>query len=1228
MQTPLRKKFGAVLLAAALFVGLCPLPGRAAATPGGARVADADTRNSYMENLGGADSTLLDGRIWSDKSVSTESLTFTGDAGSITVENDADFLVTYSALATSTQLIQETTAPVDIVFILDFSASMAWGQYENGAGTVTDQAGSRVQAMVDAVNNAIGALVAADPRSRVGIVCFNRGAQTMLDLTAVTPRPDGDYLEITRWNATPGADDGNRGNVQVTCNINSTALPLDSYTNIHAGLFAGMQMLARATDLTVEINGEDVTRVPNVILMSDGAPTTFSAASGGGWWQGITNTPIGTGDNSNPHSGNGFLPLVTAGYLKQAITDHYYPNPAEGQAARVYTIGFMTSQQSAGMSAMADLVLNPAAHWNAQNAYTATGVPQVDAVNTAWQDYHAGGTPDVQYTTSQGPQNYAVDQAPSGAPASVRYNDAYYPADDADDLWNAFNQIINSITSAAKGPTEVTDNDPVHSGYILYNDPLGPYMELKSLQAVIWAGVEFRLEDGFAPAAEPQPDGTTRWVYTGHLETADGGKTFDSPVYGRGNIDDILITLIGEADGTQRLRVAVPASAIPIRVNTVTLNAEQEPIDNVSNNAYPLRVCYTVGLQADAQNPDGTLNTAAGGVSESYLAAHTVDGQVLFYSNLYTGQVQGQDTVGEATVQFSPADSNPFYFIQQDTPLYLDPACTIRADDPTFDTARDYYFQDAYYAGFGEAVEARTYVIRRQGQNLADSVARDAGGWYIEKDAARLGNLTDLIRLKGDGNRTDTAAAAIYPTFVGEDAHTGWFLGYLGNNGRLALAAPASLTIAKAATAEGLTPPAIAAFPFTLRVPAKANQTVAATRRFADGSTAGQTLRLDAAGEAQFSLPAGEALTIPAMQGLAFTVTETGQPAGFTLETAAADPADIGRYDPGAAAFAGTVGTADATVTFTNRYTAVFPAGDTVEIPVVKQLAGFRTDWQAGERYTFAIAPSERAGNNPNAALLLTNTELTLDGGSPSGVFTLDLAPLTAARNALAAAPEPPAPATPETAPLQPAAAEPAATGETARARRSPPLDAAARLAAIPGEYYYTITETGGVGPGDITFDRSRYEACVTVTDDGAGRLAAALTSLVRVAGPDGGALADPEPAAQAVFVNTTAALPTPTPEPTLNPEPTPEPTEAPGPTLTPTPEPGAPSATPGPVRPTAAPTPATVTNSGPTASPAPAAGQGAVPPTGDALPALPLALLAAASAAALALLVYRRSRR
>lgn len=1231
MRNLLRKKIGAALAATALLFGLCPLPGHAAATPGAVRVADADTRDSYIENLGGADSTLLDGRIWSDKSVSTETLTFTGDAGTITVENDADFLLTYSTLATSTQLIQETTAPVDLVFILDFSASMAWGQYENGAGTVTDQAGSRVQAMVDAVNSAIGQLVAADPRSRVGIVVFNRGAQTMLDLTAVTPRPDGDYLAITRWNATPGADDGNQGNVQVTCNINGVTLPLDSYTNMHAGLFAGMQMLATAADLTVEINGGTVTRMPNIVLMSDGAPTTFSAASSGdAWWQGITNTPIGTGDNNNPHSGNGFLPLVTAGYLKQAITEHYALDASTDKAARVYTIGFMTSQQSAGMAAMADLVLNPTAHWTADNAYTDSGIAEVDAVNTAWQDYHGGGTPDVQYTTSRGPQNYTVAQAPGGAPASVRYNDAYYPADDADDLWNAFNQIISSITSTAKGPTEVVNNDPVHSGYILYNDPIGPYMELKTLQAVIWAGVEFRLEDGFAPAPEPQADGTTRWVYTGHFETADGGKTFDSPVYGRGNIDDILITLIGEADGTQRLRVAVPAAAIPIRVNTVTLDTDGNPVDNVSNNAYPLRVCYTVGLRDGVLNPDGTINTdtATGGVSENYLAAHTADTEVSFYTNLYTGRQEGQQTVGTATVQFSPADTNPFYFIQADTPLYLDPDCTIRADEPTFDSNRAYYFETAYYAGFGASVEARTYVIRRQGANLANSVARSAEGWYIEKDAARLGNLADLVRLKGAGNLTDTASASSYPTFVGSDAHAGWFLSYLGNNGRLSLPAPANLTIAKAVTAaDGLTAPTIAAFPFTLTVPSKADTTVTAIRRFADGSTAGQALAFDAAGVTQFTLPAGESLTIPAMQNHAFTIAETGQPAGFTLESAAAVPAGIGQYAPDDASFAGTVGAEDATVTFTNRYTAVFPAGDAIEIPVVKQLAGVRTAWQAGERYTFAIAPSDRADNNPNAALLLTDSALTLDGNNPAGRFVLDLASLTAVQSTLAehlpATAESAEPAAPSPSPSpEPATPEQASTAETARCRQAPAYGAAARLAAIPGDYYYTITETGGVGPGDITFDRSRYEICVTVNDDGAGRLTATLTSFARIAGPDGDPLATPESAAQAIFVNTTTA-PSPTPAPTE----TPVPTETPAPTPTAVP---APPPTSEPAVPTAAPaaTPVTVTGSGRTPTPTPAPQDGQIPATDDALPVVPLGLLALASAAGLALLLWRRSRR
>lgn len=1262
----------AASLAAALLLTMAAPAALAAPTPGADRVADADTRNDYLVSLGDDDSTLLDGRIWTDKSVDTGNIEFVGDAGTVTVENDSDFLVTYSALATSTQIISETTAPVDVVFVLDFSASMAWGQYENGRGTVTTQAESRVQAMVDGINDAIAALVDANDQNRIGIVVFNRGAQTMLSLGTVTPRPAGDYLAISYWNATPGQDDGNNGNVQVTCNIDQTTIPLDSYTNIHAGIYQGMQMLLNATDTDVEIDDLTFTRVPNLIVMSDGAPTTFSrASSGGDWWLGIENTPIGTGDNNNPHSGNGFLPLVTAAYFKNAVTAHYYPNAQPGQSARVFTIGFMTNQQNAGMTAMADLVLNPAAHWSSAGVYTPAGVAQVDAVNTAWQQYRLDTAPQVQYTTSGGPQNYTVDVAPEpNDPASLNYSDGYFAAADADALWDAFSRIIDSITSTAKGPTEVEGGDPVHSGYILYNDAIGQYMQVDTIKTILWAGISFELEDGFVPVAEPQPGGGVRYTYTGHFETADGGKTFDSPVYGRGNIDDILVTVNQDAGGMQTLRVAVPASAIPIRVNSITLDEDGTPIDNVSNNAYPLRLCYTVGLKDGVLNPDGTLNTntASGGVSGEYLAAHTdaATHQVYFYSNLYTGNALDGETVGNATVEFNPASTNPFYYIQEDTPLYTDPDCTVRADAASFDPNLYYYFQDTYYAGTGSSVTARTYVIRRLGANLQNSVARDGSGWYIRADAPRIGNLADLVRPKGEGNLTDTADTTCYPTYQSGSLPDSWVLAYQGNNGRLALAAPASLTIAKTVTADaGLTVPAGQSFAFTLTVPGKAGQTLTVTRR-QNGTSSQEQLALDGSGSAGFTLQAGESLTVPDMQNGGFTVVEdpAALPDGFVLESAAADPADIGSFDAGTGTYTGTVGADAALLTFTNSYRAQFPAGaGTVRVPVTKELTGFRTDWQEGESYTFAIAPADRADNNPNAAIPLTADTLTLSGAVPTGDFVLDFTrlldadtlavlrarmaeasiPATAESVATGetAAAQTPAPATGESArgagnggasdpegeeaapsprPAQTPAASPppapgtgagdaapqegGATAETARRgapRPRQPLLTAAQAAeltpdqaravvgSLTGTYYYTITESGSAadmaGRG-VTKDQSRYEVAVTVTDNGAGQLQAALDSITRIAGPDGAALPAPEPAAAADFVNTTTP-PAATPSP------------APGTTATPAPTTGTPSAP-----------------------------QQAIPQTGDALPVGWLAAAAAVAAVGLGGAVWLRRRR
>lgn len=72
----------------------------ATAGDGVQRTADTDTTQEYT--LGDPDSTQYDGRVWVDKTVSAEDAVSFGD--NMSVDNNSDFLVTYSALATSTSV--------------------------------------------------------------------------------------------------------------------------------------------------------------------------------------------------------------------------------------------------------------------------------------------------------------------------------------------------------------------------------------------------------------------------------------------------------------------------------------------------------------------------------------------------------------------------------------------------------------------------------------------------------------------------------------------------------------------------------------------------------------------------------------------------------------------------------------------------------------------------------------------------------------------------------------------------------------------------------------------------------------------------------------------------------------------------------------------------------------------------------------------------------------------
>lgn len=938
----------AVVLIVTAFAGLLPqgtLQAEAAVTTGTEeRVADADT--SQTMTLGDASSTRYSGRVWVDKTVSTGNVNY----GEFEITNDSDFLVTYSALATSTKV--QGGSPVDVVFVLDISASMCWGVQSQ---LVTSEDDSRIKAMVDALNASIDQLVKANDNNRIGIAVFNGTGSVLMELTdAATIKSkvgEGSYITLQSFSGTEDQDDGN---ATIFCNMNGASAATAGGTNIQAGLFQGMNLLATEENTTFTYDGgEKVTRIPNVILMSDGAPTTFASAQdtqqgnrdlglvtndtgniednepieSGTWWnlnkgsEGLREeiSGIGGGDNYRAHSADGFMALATASFMKNKISANYY-GPSWGESdentANVYTIGFSTEYQTDTMKTLASVVLNPGENLNDSLAGFSSNSPSDQELRRLWNQYqnyisginaevygHIGRTgndndvvpdkkdPGFNVNTADkaggqyGDWNWSdmqlreyVVEHPTGAdkqydPKTFNYPTEYFSANDTAGLVDIFEQIAGMITSEAEGPTKVTSDDPVQDGYITYTDRTGRYMEIKNVKTLIWSGQRF---DNPTPGTDS--DGNRTYTFSGSI---------DSEVYGRHNVSEIQITVKDSEDDTQTIEVKIPASAIPLRVNTITLSADKETVSsNESNNAMPFRLCYEVGLSSSVNT--GTLEE----VDPDYIAENGVNGGAYFYSNYY--QAADQETgaaeqIG-AKVEFIPADSNPFYYVQEDTLLYTDEGLRTPAAG-TIDSNRNYYFQITYYEG----TDPKTAVVTRHGSLLDGYTTSDSEGKiYLKAGAPRLGYLTDFVSNKaGNGtvgaNPTGTASTYFEPTFPGNGTPGKTpFTVYLGNNGRLQTKpSDTSLTVSKTVTTsqDGVTAPD-EEFTFNLTMDSMKGKTVQATvTPVAEGDTGVREIIFDeTTGVAQFTLKKDQTITIPDLPiGKNYTLEETDLPDGFTV---------------------------------------------------------------------------------------------------------------------------------------------------------------------------------------------------------------------------------------------------------------------------------------------------------------------------------------------------------
>lgn len=928
----------------------------------GTKISDLDTSSKYSESLGDNASTEYAGRIWTDKSVYTDDATFNVFGGGTSTiklnenKNGEDFLIAYSALATAESVSGSTQAPVDVVLIIDISGSMSNDESD------MDNGKSRIYNTVQATNNAIDELMKLNPYTRVAVVAFSNNAQVLLPLDRYTKGTTterewvstGNRLSQGYWQETEveapyftlSRDTGSDNYATLYTNaINSFNVTIEKSTsveggtNIQMGLYEGMQVLAEEDETTANINGETVQRVPSVILLSDGSPTYSSNSTS--WWAPADNNNDGPG--SAPYAGNGMKAILVGSYMKDAI-DRNYGVADTSFATTVYTIGMGITGLDDTEKNLAYMTLDPGTYWNDDN----TTNSMKTTIKGYWNSYTARnntGTLNINVGRVNGlnysDKNYALTHPNTGYDVDPTngydYVDDYYDADNASAVTSVFDEIVANIAiSAPQVPTEIKGTDPMNDGYITYTDPIGEYMEVKDVKAVIYAGQTFTAK------SDATSGNTTTYTFTGAVH---------SPVYGDQEIKNIIIT-VTETDGKQTLVVKIPASVIPLRVNEVTLNADGSVKTHTNNGAMPARVIYSVGLKSEItkEADDGTVYIDKSKLSADYLATNTNDdGTINFYSNEYTNlHLINGSTVGDATVEFEPSHTNGFYYILEDMPIYKDVEFTEQVTaSEGLDDNTVYYYRDEYYHGNAVEVDA----IERTGAQLKRTEIKTGADGYLYR-ATGSPRLNRILKFEGTKtyNNTNTAEDFYAPEFQyadgSTDAYDGNFIVHLGNNGVLSMTAGGDLQISKTVNAGiGLTAPDKT---FEFNIDLDGDEVNNGTYNYVIVNAAGEQVSTStvSASNTKISLKDGQTATVFGLPPeTTYTVTETAVD-GFTAQSEGA----TGTIEAGQTSVA----------SFTNTYNVepeVWPTNS--ELKGTKELAG--REWDANDSFTFFISPYNNA---------------------------------------------------------------------------------------------------------------------------------------------------------------------------------------------------------------------------------------------------------------------------
>ena len=864
------KRFKAAL-AAVLVLALSPLFGGAAFAEGSSATTYSGNKTAVTDP-----STIWDwqglvendtssvGRIWTDKTVSSDALS----ENSITVSkaNGADFLTALTALSSTSNLSDTATTPLDIVLVLDASGSM---NDPMGSGDDT----KRIDALKSAANSFI------DEIAKQNATVKDVAKQHQVAIVKFAGNKTDKVGNGMYWS---DGHEYNYSQVMKTLALCTNDTKSAFSSQVNAIQPAGATNAAAGLELAKGQNSKRSDAKKVVIFFTDGTPTEYSD----------------------------FSPEVASSAVG-------YAKDMKDAGAAVYSIGIFKGA-------------DPAKYPDGQGVSNENKFMHAVSSNypSATYSYESTSWWSGEYIWNFG------DRAKGSDGKDAMF---YKSATNADELKHVFDDISKEISKGSGYPTKTTEGFEHETGYITFDDQLGDYMQVTDLSKLVYNGT----------------------VYGCKSKTTDGNVDtyhFSGDVHSglaAADLKDVVITVTRSDDAAvgDKVQVKVPASLIPLRNFAIDLAKDTMSVSNTT----PISVLYSSGVKPAAldllESPDDAM--------KAYMEKNTdpATGKVNFYANKWAGE-----ETGDVVAAFEPAAGNSYYYFTQDTPIYTDEACTVPAK--SVESGSTYYYKHNYYAMEGGKPVAKTEHAPFPGdaaEKVEGSIAWDStGACYLKSGTPRLTYVNELHKVKEE-NRTATATDVLNPKWSGVEQSSAETLinAYLGNNGKLSVDVPGTLTVTKQLKLpDGYNAADFAneSFEFTIAMQDAVGKNFNAVVKNANGQQQGDkfVLTFGQDGQAKHFLKPGETLYVYGLSaGWNYKVSETPR-AGFTAEAAGAE----GKIAAGQTS----------AVTFTNAYAASGTLVGEMYLKGEKVLTG--RDWLAD---TFVFIMKD-ADTSVEAPLPPTNT--------------------------------------------------------------------------------------------------------------------------------------------------------------------------------------------------------------------------------------------------------------